>query len=114
MTTNERIKVVRSKLGLSQAKFAKAISISNGYIAGIELGKRNVNERIIKLIAITFNVSEEWLKNGNGDMFNEKPNQIAELAYATFKELKPEYQEYVLSQIEQLLEIQKNEKPKAD
>lgn len=114
MTVNERIKIARIQLGLSQAKFAKAISISNGYIAGIELGNRNVNERIIKLISVTFNVREEWLKNGNGDIFNEKPNQIAESAYATFKELKPEYQKYVLSQMEQLLQIQKNETPKED
>ncbi|MDO4317211.1 MAG: hypothetical protein Q4C48_03285 [Lachnospiraceae bacterium] len=50
------------------------------------------------------------VKNGEGDMFNEQPNQLAELAYLTFKELKPEYQEYVLKQIDQLLEIQHKEK----
>lgn len=109
MTTNQRIKELRLKLGLSQAKFAKAISISNGYIAGLELGNRNVNDRLIKLICITFNVREEWLKNGSGNMFNEEPNQLADLAYATFKELKPEYQEYVLKQIDQLLQIQSKE-----
>ena len=43
-------------------------------------------------------------------MFNEKPNQLTELAVATFKELKPDYQEYILKQIEQLLEIQQKEK----
>ena len=112
MTPNQRIKELRLKLGLSQAKFAKAISISNGYIAGIELGNRNVNDRLIKLIASAFNVREEWLKNGEGDMFNEQPNPLAELAYSTFKELKPEYQEYVLRQIDQLLEIQHKEKRK--
>lgn len=106
MTVNQRIKELRLKLGLSQAKFAKAISISNGYIAGLELGNRHVNERLIKLICITFNVREEWLKTGDGNMFNEEPSQLAELAYSTFKELKPEYQEYVLKQMDQLLEIQ--------
>ena len=109
MTINQRIKELRLELGLSQAKFAKAISISNGYIAGLELGNRNVNDRLIKLICITFNVREEWLKNGQGNMFNEAPNQLADLAYATFKELKPEYQEYVLKQIDQLLAIQAKE-----
>ena len=65
MSINERIKELRHKLNLSQAKFAKAISISNGYIASIELGNRAVNDRIIKLICVTFNVQEEWLKTGN-------------------------------------------------
>lgn len=110
MSINQRVKEVRQKLGLSQAKFAQAISISNGYIAGIELGNRNVNDRIVKLICVTFNVRDEWLKTGNGNMFIEQPNQLTELAIATFKELKPEYQEYILKQIDQLLDIQQKEK----
>ena len=110
MTVNQRIKELRLKLGLSQAKFAKAISISNGYIAGLELGNRHVNDRLIKLICITFDVREDWLKTGTGSIFNEEPNQLADRAYSTFKALKPEYQDYVLKQIDQLLEIQSKEK----
>lgn len=68
MTINQRVKQVRQALNLSQAKFAKEISISNGYIAGIELENRNVNDRIIKLISATFNVNEHWLRTGEGDM----------------------------------------------
>ena len=112
MSINERIKQLRHTLNLSQAKFAKAISISNGYIAGIELGKRNVNDRIIKLICITFNANEQWLKTGEGDMFKKQPNQLSTLASSLFEELKPEYQEYILKQIDQLLDIQHNEKSK--
>lgn len=109
MTINQRIKELRQSLCLSQAKFAKEISISNGYIAGIELGNRKVNDRLVKLISVTFNANEEWLKTGNGEMFNKQPDQSLDLAYSTFKELKPEYQEYVLKQIDQLLEIQRKE-----
>lgn len=110
MSVNQRIKEIRQTLNLSQAKFAKALSMSNGYIAGIELERNAVNDRIIKLICFTFNVNEQWLKTGEGCMFNEKPNQLTELAVAIFKELKPDYQEYILKQIEQLLEIQQKEK----
>ncbi len=109
MSINQRIKQVRQTLNLSQAKFAKAISISNGYIAGIELENRNVNDRLVKLICITFNVSENWLKTGDGNMFDQQPNQLLERASATFQELKPEYQEYILKQIDQLLAIQNSE-----
>lgn len=109
ITINQRIKELRLTLGLSQAKFAQAISISNGYIAGIELGNRNVNDRIIKLISITFNVRENWLKNGEGNIFIEQPNQLLELASTAFNELKPAYQQYILKQIDELLEIQHNE-----
>lgn len=109
MTINQRVKQVRQTLHLSQAKFAKALSMSNGYVAGIELEHNNVNDRIIKLICFTFNVSEKWLKTGEGTMFEESTDLFTETAAATFKDLKPEYQKYILQQIDQLLEIQKKE-----
>lgn len=109
MSTNQRIKQVRQELELSQAKFAKEISISSGYLAGIELGQRNVNDRLIRLVSIAFNVSENWLKTGEGDMFKKPSDPMYELAFATFKQLKPPFQKYVLNQIDQLLEIQRTE-----
>lgn len=109
MSINQRVREVRQKLNMSQAKFAKALSMSNGYIAGIELEHNKVNDRIVKLICFTFHVSEEWLRTGEGAMFEEKPDPLIELASSTFKELKPVYQQYILKQIDQLLEIQNHE-----
>ena len=43
-------------------------------------------------------------------MFEEQADLFIETASATFKELKPEYQKYILKQIDQLLEIQNKEK----
>ena len=110
---NQRLKEVRQALNMSQAKFAKALSMSNGYVAQIELGNTNVNDRIIKLLHFVLNVNEEWLRTGKGEMFEEKPNTTLALAVSSFKELKPVYQEYVLKQIDQLLEIQSKEDSKA-
>ena len=110
MSINQRIKLLRQELNLSQAKFAKEISISNGYIAGIELENRKVNDRIIKLICVTFNVNEEWLRNGTGNIFlNQTNDEAFNLASGTFQKLKPVYQNYILKQIDQLLEIQYKE-----
>ena len=106
---NQRVKEVRQALNMPQAKFAKALSMSNGYVAQVELGNTKVNDRIIKLMHFVLNVNEEWLRTGEGDMFEEKPNTQLALAISSFKELKPIYQEYVLKQIDQLLEIQKQE-----
>lgn len=106
MSINQRIKQVRQELGLSQAKFASDISISNGYIAGIELENRKVNERIVKLICATYNVNENWLKTGEGSIFHASPDPRAEHAMAIFKRLNPEFQNYALDQIEKLLELQ--------
>ncbi len=109
MTINQRVKEVRLALNLSQAKFAKELSMSNGYIAGIELEHNKVNDRIVKLLYFIYNVSEVWLKTGEGDMFLKEPDHDLELASATFKKLKPVYQEYIIKQINELLEIQEKE-----
>lgn len=109
MTINQRVKEVRLALNLSQAKFAKELSMSNGYIAGIELEHNKVNDRIVKLLYFIYNVSEVWLKTGEGDMFLKEPDHDLELASTTFKKLKPIYQEYIIKQINELLEIQEKE-----
>ena len=108
-TMNQRVKEVRQTLGMSQAKFAKALSISNGYIAGIELEHNRVNDRVVKLMGFVLNVNEQWLRTGEGNMFDQAPDPLVELASSTFKELKPVYQEYIVKQMDQLLEIQKKE-----
>lgn len=110
---NQRVKEVRQVLNMPQSQFAKALSMSKGYVAQIELGNTKVNDRIIKLLYFILNVNEEWLRTGKGDMFEEEPNTTLALAISSFKELKPIYQEYVLKQIDQLLEIQGKEDNKA-
>ena len=109
MQPNDRIKELRQLLNLSQAKFAKELSISNGHIANIELGDRNVNDRFLKLIAITFNVNEHWLKTGEGEIFVAPKDEKLERAMSIFKNLSPEFQDYALKQIDNLLELQKNQ-----
>lgn len=109
ITINQRIKEVRTTLGLSQAKFSDSIALSSGYIARIELDKRAVNERLIKLVCSTFDVNENWLRTGEGNMFVDHPEQLLELASSSFSKLNPLYQDFILKQIDQLLEIQNKE-----
>jgi len=105
MTINERIKQLRTTLQLSQAEFAKAIFISNGYIADLENANRKVNDRIIHLISLTFGVSEAWLKNGKGNMFFTTPSEKLQRLTSLFNDLPPKFQDYVMIQIEQLLAV---------
>jgi len=88
---------------MSQAEFAKAIFISNGYIAELEKANRNVNDRIIHLMSLTFGVNEDWLKTGEGNMFFTTPSEKLQRLTSLFNELPPKFQDYVMIQIEQLL-----------
>jgi len=103
MTINERIKLLRTTLQLSQAEFAKAVFISNGYIAELESANRKVNDRIIHLISLTFGVNETWLKYGKGDIFFSTPSEKLQRMTDLFNELPPRFQDYVMVQVEQLL-----------
>jgi transcriptional regulator with XRE-family HTH domain len=103
---NRRIKQVRQALRLSQVQFSRVISLSSGYLAGVEVEKRKVNDRLIKLICSSFNVNEKWLRTGDSEMFNRDPDESFTKLISLFKELDPKYQAYILKEISLLLEIQ--------
>lgn len=67
---NERIKTLRNHLGLSGEKFGNAIGVKKAAISKIENNLTGVTEQNIKSICREFNVNEEWLRNGTGEMFN--------------------------------------------
>ena len=73
---NNRIKWIRKQKNLSQADFAEALNLKRNSISLIEVGKRNPSDRTIMDICKTFNVSEEWLRTGNGDPFIETPSSV--------------------------------------
>ncbi|MDR3170905.1 MAG: helix-turn-helix domain-containing protein [Treponema sp.] len=105
-SVNQRIKQVREALSLSQVQFSKVISLSSGYLAGVEVEKRKANDRIIKLICSSFGVNREWLKTGTGEMFDQNPKEECTKLVALFQELEPRFQRYILKQIDLLLALQ--------
>ena len=72
---NERIKELRTFLKLSQEVFASRIKITRSSVSKLEKGENNPSEQTITLICKQFNVSEEWLKNGIGEMFKGIPEE---------------------------------------
>ena len=105
MNISKRIRHLRHSLNMSQVEFAKAIYISNGYIAELECEHRKVNDRIIHLISLTFGVNEKWLKTGEGDMLYSTPGEKLQRMVHMFNELSPKFQDYVMQQVEQLLTV---------
>ncbi|MDR0301528.1 MAG: helix-turn-helix transcriptional regulator [Treponema sp.] len=105
MTISGRIKYLRKALNLSQVEFARSIHISNGYIAELECEHRRLNDRIIYLISLTFGVNEKWLKTGEGDMFQKTPGEKLKRMTGMFNELPPKFQDYIMKQIEQLINV---------
>lgn len=66
---NERLKAIRKYLSLSQEKFGKRLGVTGTAISRMEIGNRTITEQMIIAICREFNVREEWLRNGDGEMF---------------------------------------------
>jgi transcriptional regulator with XRE-family HTH domain len=111
MEVNERLKTARKTLNLSQKDFAKAMCISNSYLADIENDYRKANDRVIKLASMIYGINENWLKNGDGEMFYKSPDEKITRLVSIFNELPADFQDFVLTHIEQLLELKKGQKP---
>lgn len=67
---NERIKLLRKTLGLSGEKFGNKLGLTRMTISNLEHNRYNLTEQTIKLICREYNVNEDWLRTGNGEMFN--------------------------------------------
>ena len=68
MSINQRIRILRKELGLSQGDFGKRIGLKQGAVSKIEQEGSTVIDQNIRLICTTFGVSERWLREGTGDM----------------------------------------------
>jgi len=104
---NERIRAIRSSLGLSQVKFSSITALSSGYIAGIETGRIPVNERLIKLVCSSFSVNESWIRHGEGEMFLEpmtEDKRFNNLVH-TVRALPPKYQEFLFGVLDMLVKL---------
>ncbi|MGO5442920.1 helix-turn-helix domain-containing protein [Faecalimonas sp. LCP19S3_D12] len=78
---NERIKRIRHELGLTQTEFAKRIGLKQNSMALIESGKRNTSAQAILSICREYGVNENWLRTGDGEMFEELTEQQKLMKY---------------------------------
>lgn len=63
------MKEARKSLNLTLEKFGEHLGVRKTAISKIENGENNLTEQMLKSICREFNISEEWLRDGTGDMF---------------------------------------------
>lgn len=66
-----RIKEIRKYFDLTQQAFADRIGIKRNTIANYESGRNIPIDAVISLICKEFGINEEWLRTGQGEMFNK-------------------------------------------
>lgn len=66
-----RVKKLRKELGLTLEKFGKPLGVGKTAISKIENGENNLTDQMIISICREFNVNEKWLRDGEGEMFEQ-------------------------------------------
>lgn len=64
----DRIKLIRQKEGKNQTEFGQKIGVSGSAISRWEAGDRDIPDSAIRSICREFNINEQWLRDGIGDM----------------------------------------------
>lgn len=78
---NERLKRLRRELNITQQEFADRIGIKRSTMATYESGRNEPIDAVISLICREFDVNEDWLKTGDGEMFEELTDQEKTMKY---------------------------------
>ena len=106
MILGERIKKVRRSLDLTQQEFGGRIGIKPNSISLIESGNRNASEQVVLAVCREFNVSEVWLRTGEGEMIVPKEaDALDELVkqYEKFLKLKPVERQAVIAYMQEVV-----------
>ena len=102
---HERIRFLRKeKLQITQEALGEPLGLTRANIANIEAGRIAVTERVLISICDKFNVNEEWLRNGTGDMFIEMNRQqkLANMTAMLFKEEETSFKNRLFNALSEL------------
>lgn len=81
MTINERIGQVRKDQGLTKGKFGEKIGLKQSQAGFIEKEGTVITERNIQQLCSAFDINEEWLRYGKGEMYKQRSDSLmAEVA----------------------------------
>lgn len=77
-TLGQRVKSLRKESGLTQTQLGELVGVGRDTINNIELDRnKTINSPIIKLLAMQFDVNDEWLETGQGSPDMDKNKDLA-------------------------------------
>ena len=103
---NTRLKTIRKSISLSQEEFGKKLGITGAAISKIESGNRNVTEQMTLAIIREFDVNEQWLRTGEGEMFliKTRDEEIASFIGTLLKKEDDTFKKRLISALSKLEE----------
>lgn len=103
-TLNNRFKKIREARSITQQQFADKLKLSRNFVAQIEMGTKKPSERTINDICREFDVNENWLRNGTGEMFikKSKDTQISDMLSDVLKSDEKDFKRRLISALAKL------------
>lgn len=100
----DRLKELRKDLHMNQSDFGSRIGLKQPTIAGYENGSRIPIDPIIISICKEYNVSEKWLRTGEGEMYDLPEDETAAIVSELIDESNPLY-DLILSVVKSYQEL---------
>ena len=93
MDFSQRLKTLRQALSITQQGFADSLGLKQSTIASFETDRTSPSDRTISDICREFNVSETWLRTGEGEMFVplSRDDQIASFVGDVMRDQEPDF-----------------------
>lgn len=106
----DRIKKIRKEKEMTQEDFSKKLGLARNSIANYEIGRREPTNAIIVSICREFDVNEDWLRTGEGEMFLQIPeeDETAALVYDLLGPDKESFYNIVLETIKAYKKLSPN------
>lgn len=76
-TLGLRIKKIRQSKGLTQKEFADSLGIVQGFLSGLERGKKVPSDTLLIALCHLYEINGEWLKTGKGEVHKPPPPQAS-------------------------------------
>jgi transcriptional regulator with XRE-family HTH domain len=102
-----RVLLLRKTLKLTQSEFAEKLKLKFGIISAIEVGRTPLTEQNLKMICLTFNISENWLRNGGGDMFVKSSVQHELELLDIFHQLSEPSRDLVIEHAKRVVQLER-------
>ena len=90
---SQRIALVIRSSKLTKTAFADRLNVSQSFVSRLAAGEKAPSDRTISDICREFNVSETWLRTGEGEMFVplSRDDQIASFVGDVMRDQEPDF-----------------------
>lgn len=113
----ERLRLIRKHFKLNQSEMGERLMVSQTHISALEKGTKRITDRLLFDYCREFNVSETWLRTGEGEMFVQpatfsfdeqiKKSNLSELEIAIMRgymELDSDVRKAIVQKVESIIQ----------